>query len=117
MKALLIGKGQPAEVDSVALNAGRLLSRPGSAAELRDGVAHAKDVIASGAATAGCSCSSRRPMTDPGGVLGEIVARKRVDVAARLDGVTLDALRARVAPTQRSLAAALARPARASSWR
>ncbi len=49
-------------------------------------------------------------MTDPGGILGEIVARKRIDVAARLEGVTLDALRTRAVPTERSLAAALARP-------
>ncbi|HEY0012669.1 MAG TPA: bifunctional indole-3-glycerol-phosphate synthase TrpC/phosphoribosylanthranilate isomerase TrpF [Allosphingosinicella sp.] len=44
------------------------------------------------------------------GVLGEIVARKRVDVAARLAGVSLDDLRSRAAPTRRSLRAALARP-------
>ncbi len=44
------------------------------------------------------------------GILGEIVARKRVDVAARLAGVSLDALRARAVPTKRSLAAALGRP-------
>jgi indole-3-glycerol phosphate synthase/phosphoribosylanthranilate isomerase len=47
---------------------------------------------------------------EPGGVLGEIVARKRVDVAARLEGVTLDDIRARAQPTQRSLAEALSRP-------
>jgi indole-3-glycerol phosphate synthase/phosphoribosylanthranilate isomerase len=44
------------------------------------------------------------------GVLGEIVARKRVDVAARLAGVSLADLRGRAEPTQRSLRAALARP-------
>jgi indole-3-glycerol phosphate synthase/phosphoribosylanthranilate isomerase len=44
-----------------------------------------------------------------GGVLGEIVARKRVDVAARLANVSLDELRARAAPTRRSLARVLAR--------
>lgn len=49
-------------------------------------------------------------MADPAGILGEIVARKRADVAARLDGVSLDDLRARAAPTARSLRAALARP-------
>jgi indole-3-glycerol phosphate synthase/phosphoribosylanthranilate isomerase len=49
-------------------------------------------------------------MRDPGGVLGEIVARKREDVAARLDGQTLEALRETARPTPRSLAAALARP-------
>ena len=49
-------------------------------------------------------------MIDPGGVLGEIVARKRVDVAARLAGIGLADLRARAEPTRRSLKAALAAP-------
>ncbi len=49
-------------------------------------------------------------MRDPGGVLGEIVARKRADVAARLGHCTLDELRAAAQPTGRSLRAALARP-------
>jgi indole-3-glycerol phosphate synthase/phosphoribosylanthranilate isomerase len=44
-------------------------------------------------------------MAEPGGVLGEIVARKRVDVAARLAGGAPSA-----EPTRRSLRAALARP-------
>ena len=44
------------------------------------------------------------------GVLGEIVARKRADVAARLAGVTLGDLAARAEPSRRSLRAALARP-------
>jgi indole-3-glycerol phosphate synthase/phosphoribosylanthranilate isomerase len=44
------------------------------------------------------------------GVLGEIVARKRSDVAARLAGTDLAALRARAEPTRRSLRAVLARP-------
>ncbi|HZF93294.1 MAG TPA: bifunctional indole-3-glycerol-phosphate synthase TrpC/phosphoribosylanthranilate isomerase TrpF [Allosphingosinicella sp.] len=44
------------------------------------------------------------------GVLGEIVARKRVDVAARLAGASLADLRSRAEPTRRSLRAALARP-------
>jgi indole-3-glycerol phosphate synthase/phosphoribosylanthranilate isomerase len=43
-------------------------------------------------------------------VLGEIVARKRVDVAARFAGIGLAELRARAAPTALSLRAALARP-------
>jgi indole-3-glycerol phosphate synthase/phosphoribosylanthranilate isomerase len=47
---------------------------------------------------------------EPGGILGEIVARKRIDVAARLEDVSLEDLRARAEPTSRSLAAALARP-------
>jgi indole-3-glycerol phosphate synthase / phosphoribosylanthranilate isomerase len=49
-------------------------------------------------------------MTEPGGILGIIVARKRRDVAARLDGVSLDDLRSRAEPTRRSLWAALALP-------
>jgi indole-3-glycerol phosphate synthase/phosphoribosylanthranilate isomerase len=44
-------------------------------------------------------------MAEPGGILGEIVARKRVDVAARLAGGAPSA-----EPTRRSLRAALARP-------
>lgn len=45
-------------------------------------------------------------MAEAGGILAEIVARKRVDVAARLGGGALDPAR----PTRRSLKAALARP-------
>src|SRR3546814_10131234 len=48
-----------------------------------------------------------RPMVD---VLGEIVARKRIDVAVRLRGLGLDRLREKARPTRRSLGAALARP-------
>ncbi|HEX8402443.1 MAG TPA: anthranilate phosphoribosyltransferase [Allosphingosinicella sp.] len=48
MKALLMGHGLEAEVDSVALNAGALLFAAGLAAELREGVTRAKEVIASG---------------------------------------------------------------------
>ncbi len=44
------------------------------------------------------------------GVLGQIVAAKREQLARRLDGVTLDALRARAEPTRRSLSAVLSRP-------
>jgi indole-3-glycerol phosphate synthase/phosphoribosylanthranilate isomerase len=43
-------------------------------------------------------------------VLAEIVARKRVDVAARLAGISLEELRAKAEPTSRSLRAALAQP-------
>lgn len=49
-------------------------------------------------------------MRDPGGILGEIVARKQADVAARLAGRSLADLRNRAEPTQRSLRAALGRP-------
>jgi len=44
------------------------------------------------------------------GVLGEIVARKRDDLAKRYEGVALDALRAAATPTQRSLAGVIAKP-------
>lgn len=49
-------------------------------------------------------------MAELEGVLDEIVARKRRDVAARFAGVDLASLRSRAAPSGRSLAAALARP-------
>ena len=49
-------------------------------------------------------------MTDPAGVLGKIVERKRADVGARLAGRDLASLRAEAQPTERSLRAALARP-------
>jgi indole-3-glycerol phosphate synthase/phosphoribosylanthranilate isomerase len=49
-------------------------------------------------------------MAEIGGILGEIVARKRLDVAARLGGVSIEALRSRAQPTRRSLRQALARP-------
>jgi indole-3-glycerol phosphate synthase/phosphoribosylanthranilate isomerase len=49
-------------------------------------------------------------MIEPEGVLGEIVARKRGDVASRLEGVSLEELRARALPTRLSLKAALAQP-------
>jgi indole-3-glycerol phosphate synthase/phosphoribosylanthranilate isomerase len=45
-------------------------------------------------------------MTEASGVLAEIVARKRIDVTARLGGAALDSAE----PTRRSLKAALARP-------
>jgi indole-3-glycerol phosphate synthase/phosphoribosylanthranilate isomerase len=45
-------------------------------------------------------------MTESSGILAQIVARKRVDVAARLGGFGLDSAE----PTRRSLKAALARP-------
>lgn len=43
------------------------------------------------------------------GVLGKIAATKRAELAQRFDGVSLEALRARACPTERSLAAALAK--------
>ncbi len=49
-------------------------------------------------------------MRERGGVLGEIVARKRKDVAERLAGVTHEELRRKAEPTQRSLRKALACP-------
>jgi indole-3-glycerol phosphate synthase/phosphoribosylanthranilate isomerase len=47
-------------------------------------------------------------MAEAAGVLGAIVARKRIDVAARLAGQDLAVLRAQAEPTRRSLRAALA---------
>ena len=49
-------------------------------------------------------------MREIGGVLGEIVARKRRDVAARLGALAIEELRGRTEPTRRSLKAALAAP-------
>jgi indole-3-glycerol phosphate synthase/phosphoribosylanthranilate isomerase len=49
-------------------------------------------------------------MLKPTGVLGEIVARKRKDVAERLSALSLDELRRLAEPTERSLKAALAQP-------
>lgn len=49
-------------------------------------------------------------MREPQGVLGEIVRRKRADVAARFGSSTLEDVRGRAGPTSRSLKAALARP-------
>jgi indole-3-glycerol phosphate synthase/phosphoribosylanthranilate isomerase len=49
-------------------------------------------------------------MAEPAGILGEIVARKRSDVAERLAGISLADLAGRAEPTNRSLRAALARP-------
>lgn len=49
-------------------------------------------------------------MAEPGGVLGEIVTRKRADVSARLAGRTLADMRNAVERTTLSLRAALARP-------
>ena len=49
-------------------------------------------------------------MVEIEGVLGEIVARKRVDVAERLRGISIEELRERAAPSENSLKAALSRP-------
>ena len=49
MKALLMGEASAVETDAVALNAGALLFAAGLAEGLREGVAIAKDTIASGA--------------------------------------------------------------------
>ena len=47
-------------------------------------------------------------MAEAAGVLGRIAAAKREELRQRFDGVSLDALRSRAQPTQRSLAAAIA---------
>lgn len=44
------------------------------------------------------------------GILGEIIAAKRVELAQRLSGVSLDDMRAAARPTRRSLTAAIAKP-------
>lgn len=44
------------------------------------------------------------------GILGDIVAHKQDEIARRLDGVSLDALRDRARPTERSLRGAMAEP-------
>jgi indole-3-glycerol phosphate synthase/phosphoribosylanthranilate isomerase len=49
-------------------------------------------------------------MTEPVGILGEIVATKRCELASRFDGVSLDALRSRAKTSHRSIADAIARP-------
>ena len=49
-------------------------------------------------------------MADVPGILGQIAAAKRGELARRFDGVSIDALRARAEPAGRSLAAVLAKP-------
>jgi len=49
-------------------------------------------------------------MAETSGVLGEIAASKRAELAVRYDGVPLNALRAQARPTGRSLLQALAQP-------
>jgi indole-3-glycerol phosphate synthase/phosphoribosylanthranilate isomerase len=48
-------------------------------------------------------------VAEPSGILGQIASAKRQELARRFDGVAIDALRARAAPSRRSLAAALGR--------
>lgn len=49
-------------------------------------------------------------MPEPSGVLGEIAAAKRGELAHRFDGVSIDDLRSRARPTRRGLAAVLTEP-------
>ena len=49
-------------------------------------------------------------MAEPVGILGEIAAAKKAELASRFAGVSLDALRAGAKPTQLSLVEAIARP-------
>ncbi len=49
-------------------------------------------------------------MAEPVGVLGKIAEAKRIELGARFDGVSIDALRSRAKPTRRSLLSALAKP-------
>jgi hypothetical protein len=104
LKALLMGYGLAAETEVVALNTGALLLTAGLAADLRDGVAMALQALGSGEAYRRLDRSSRSHVAE--GVLAEIVARKRIDVAARL----ADFGDARPSRPRRSLKAALARP-------
>src|SRR3954453_10007682 len=53
---------------------------------------------------------SRRAVPEAAGVVGRIASAKRVELARRFDGVSLDALRAEARPTTRSLAGVLAQP-------
>src|SRR4051794_14425129 len=52
----------------------------------------------------------RRAMAEPVGVLGEIAATKRQELASHFDGVSLEALREQARSTTRSLVEAIARP-------
>jgi indole-3-glycerol phosphate synthase / phosphoribosylanthranilate isomerase len=49
-------------------------------------------------------------MAEPAGVLGEIAAAKKKELASRFDGVSLDSLRGRARVTTRSLVEAIAKP-------
>ncbi len=49
-------------------------------------------------------------MTEPAGILGEIVAAKREELRQRFDGISLGSLRARATPSRRNLADAIAKP-------
>ena len=94
LKALLMGYGTSAERRAVALNAGALLLTAGKAESLKQGV----ELALRGARLGPGRCAasrrwSRSAMAEPGGMLGAIVARKRVDVAARLGGADADARR------------------------
>jgi len=48
-------------------------------------------------------------VADPGGVLSQIAAAKRNELARRFDGISLDAMRARARPSRRSLADGLSK--------
>ena len=49
-------------------------------------------------------------MAEPVGVLGRIAAAKREELVRRFDGISVEALRAKATPTQRSLSATLGQP-------
>ena len=49
-------------------------------------------------------------MANPGGILGDIAAAKRVELRQRFDGVALDALRSQASRTRRSLASVIGKP-------
>ena len=110
-----MGYGLAAETEVVALNAGALLLTAGLASDLRDGVGMALQALGLGRSLSPAQAVHRGdPWLRRRGILAEIVARKRVDVAARLGGFGLEFGRADPAQPQGGAGAARAR---ASSWR
>ena len=93
----------------MAINAGALFLAAGMAEPIRDGRL-ALRTIGSGEPAKRLKRWWRSAMGEPSGVLGEIVAAKRSEVAARFAGVDLAALRSRAERSGRSLRDALARP-------
>jgi indole-3-glycerol phosphate synthase/phosphoribosylanthranilate isomerase len=99
LKALLNGCATGPEEDIVILNTAALLLTAGRAPSLREGAEPGKR----------WSSTSRRAVAEPVGLLAEIAAAKRLELAKRYDGISIDALRADAQPTERSLRAVLAK--------
>ena len=112
-----MGYGTAAETRGGGAQRGALLLTAGMVPNLREGVELAlRHFAVRRGRYARLKRSDRRsPMAEPGGILGEIVARKRVDVAARLAGAALD--RGARRPTGAACARRWPGRARASSWR